>query len=348
MSPRLNPYEHPAAWKASGVQGKEEFVVELTEKQCHALAQAVQKLKTEGKTDFHDIGPDEFALESISDDLADWRREINDGKGLLILRGFPVDTLPTDDIELMWFGLGTHFGRPVSQSAMGDLLGHVVNVGGQDARERAYRNSRELRLHTDRCDTVGMFALQPAESGGFSSYCSALAIYNEMLQNHPHLLEPLWKGFHLHRFGEELPGDPPYSKVPIPIISEKDGLPSVVLMRGYIDMAVDEFGMPFSDQDREAMDLFEEIGNRPDFRLDFILERGEATLFNNSRILHRRSAFQDSDDPAKKRHLMRLWLNEWDGRIAVDAVSIHKGDNGIPRQDGKSTYYANRNVQVSG
>jgi hypothetical protein len=242
----------------------------------------------------------------------------------------------------MWFGLGTHFGRPVSQSAMGDLLGHVVNVGGQDARERAYRNSRELRLHTDRCDTVGMFAVQPAESGGLSSYCSALAIYNEMLRTRPNLVEPLWKGFHLHRFGEELPGDPPYSKVPIPIISEKDGLPSVVLMRGYIDMAVDEFNMPFSDQDREAMDMFEEVGNRPDFRLDFILERGEATLFNNSRILHRRSAFQDSDDPAKKRHLMRLWLNDWDGRIAVDAVKIHKGEDGIPRQDGKSTYYANR------
>lgn len=348
MPARLEPYDHPATWKASGIQGKEEFVVELTEKQCGALSQAVQNLKTDGKTDFHDIGRNDFALESISDDLADWRREVDDGKGLLILRGFPVDAFPTDDIELMWFGLGTHFGRPVSQSAMGDLLGHVVDVGGQDARERAYRNSRELRLHTDRCDTVGMFALQPAESGGLSSYCSALAIYNEMLRTHPNLVEPLWKGFHLHRFGEELPGDPPYSKVPIPIISEKHGLPTVVLMRGYIDMAVDEFDMPFSEQDRDAMDMFEEIGNRPDFRLDFILERGEATLFNNSRILHRRSAFRDSDDPAKKRHLMRLWLNDWDGRVAVDAVSIHKGEDGIPHQDGKSTYYANRNVQVSG
>jgi len=193
-----------------------------------------------------------------------------------------------------------------------------------------------------------MFALQPAETGGLSSYCSALAIYNEMLRTRPDLIEPLWKGFHLHKFGEEMPGEPPYSKVPVPIISEKDDLPTVILMRGYIDMAVEEFGLPFSDQDREAMDMFEEIGARPEFKLDFILERGEATLFNNSRILHRRTAFQDSDIPAKNRHLMRLWLNDWDGRVAVDAVSIHKGDDGIPHQDGKSTYYANRNVQVSG
>jgi len=348
MTPRLKAYDHPAAWKGSGVQGKDEFAVDLADKHIDAFAHAVKKLKTDGKTEFHDIGRHDFNLEGIAGDLTDWQHEIVDGKGLLILRGFPVDAFSTEEIELMWLGLGTHFGRPVSQSAMGELLGHVVNVGGQDARERAYRNSRSLRLHTDRCDTVGMFALQPAETGGLSSYCSALAIYNEMLRTRPDLIEPLWKGFHLHKFGEEMPGEPPYSKVPVPIISEKDDLPTVILMRGYIDMAVEEFGLPFSDQDREAMDMFEEIGARPEFKLDFILERGEATLFNNSRILHRRTAFQDSEIPAKKRHLMRLWLNDWDGRVAVDAVSIHKGDDGIPHQDGKSTYYANRNVQVSG
>lgn len=348
MSPRLKAYDHPAVWKGHGGQDKDRFSVDLTNKHIDAFAHAVQKLKKDGKTEFHDIGRHDFYLEGIADDLAGWQRELVDGTGLLILRGFPVGVFSAEEIELMWLGLGTHFGRPVSQSAMGELLGHVVNVGGQDPRERAYRNSRSLRLHTDRCDTVGMFALQPAEIGGHSSYCSALAIYNEILRTRPDLLEPLWKGFHLHKFGEQLPGEPPYSKVPVPIISEKDGLPTIILMRGYIDMAVEEFGLPFSDQDREAMDMFEEIGDRPEFKLDFILNRGEATLFNNSRILHRRTAFQDSDDPAKKRHLMRLWLNDWDDRIAVDAVNIHKGDDGIPHQDGKSTYYANRRVQVSG
>lgn len=344
MSPRLEPYSHPAAWKSSEVHGKDDFAIDLTDKHRDALVGAVEALKKDYKTDFHLIGRNDFSLDDIAEDLADWQHQISNGRGLLILRGFPVDDLPDEDIELMWFGLGTHFGRPVSQSVMGDLLGHVVNVGGDDARERAYRNSRSLRLHTDRCDTVGMFALQPAMSGGLSSYCSALTIYNEILRTRPDLIEPLWRGFHLHKFGEQMPGDPPYSKVPVPVISEKAGLPTVILMRGYIDMAVDEFGLPFSEQDREAMDMFEDIGARPDIKLDFVLERGEATLFNNSRILHRRTAFKDSDDPAKKRHLMRLWLNDWEGRVAVDAVNIHKGEDGIPRQDGKSTYYANRRV----
>lgn len=344
MTARLEPYDHPAAWKASDVNGKDAFAVDLTSAHLDAMMAAVRQLKKRGVSELQEIKRHDFALDDIARDVQAWQQELSDGKGLIILRGFPVDDLPSEDIELMWFGLGTHFGRPVSQSAMGDLLGHVVNVGGQDARERAYRNARDLRLHTDRCDTVGMFALQPAMKGGLSSYCSALAIYNEMIEVRPDLLQPLWTGFHLHRFGEELPGELPYSKVPIPVISEKDGQPTVVLMRGYVDMAVDEFGIAFTDQDREAMDMFEEIGNRPDFRLDFVLERGEATLFNNSRILHRRSSFEDSDEPAKKRHLMRLWLNDWGGRIAVDAVNLHKGNDGIPPQAGKTTYYANRRV----
>ena len=57
-------------------------------KHVDALARAVQKLKAKGQTDLHKIGRDDFALESISDDLVDWHREITDGKGLLILRVF--------------------------------------------------------------------------------------------------------------------------------------------------------------------------------------------------------------------------------------------------------------------
>ena len=80
-----------------------------------------------------------------------------------------------------FLGLGLHLGQPVSQSNLGELVGHVINVGGGDRRERSYRNSRELSLHTDRCDHIGMLCLDKAKSGGLSGYCSALAVHNEML-----------------------------------------------------------------------------------------------------------------------------------------------------------------------
>ena len=57
--------------------------------------------------------------------------------------------------------------------------------------------------------------------------------------------------------------------------------------------------------------------------MSFQLERGEAALFNNCAVLHNRTAFEDHDDPHLKRHLMRLWLMDWDGRPTVEGVRYH-------------------------
>ena len=35
---------------------------------------------------------------------------------------------------------------------------------------------------------------------------------------------------------------------------------------------------------------------------------GDVQFLNNGRILHAREAYEDDDDPARRRHLLRLWL----------------------------------------
>lgn len=35
---------------------------------------------------------------------------------------------------------------------------------------------------------------------------------------------------------------------------------------------------------------------------------GDIQLLNNAKILHAREAYTDYDDPAERRHLLRLWL----------------------------------------
>ena len=93
---------------------------------------------------------------------------------------------------------------------------------------------------------------------------------------------------------------------------------------------------PFSDRDREALATFERLAADPEFSVSFQLERGEAAFFNNCAVLHNCTAFKDHDEPHLKRHLMRLWLMDWDGRPTVEGVRYHKGAGGIVPQGGRS------------
>ena len=333
----IEPFNHRSAWKATDFASNDDFAVDLTARQIDALESDTARLKQAGAA-HEEVTVESFPLAAIREDVAAWRDEILRGHGLLMLRGFPVERMDADDLRLMFLGLGVHIGRPTSQSAMGDLVGDVINIGDDDRNERAYRSRRELKLHTDRCDHIGMLCIRPALAGGVSGYASALAIHNEMLARRPDLLAYLYRGYFHHRFGEQAPGEPLVTRQRIPIFSITDGVPSVILIRGYIDLAAEEGHVTMSDAETEALDMFEEIGNRPEFRLDMTLQPGEATFTNNCCVLHTRTAFEDAPDPASKRLLLRLWLRE-DGRPAVPGVVLHKGYGGIAKRDGKGTYY---------
>ena len=332
----LKPVDHPSAWRASD-SDKSTFAFDLTDRQLAALDRALQRAKRE-TDDPESITREQFALDDIAEDIEAWRRQVMDGYGLIILRGFPVGQYGKEELGMIHFGIGTHFGTAMSQSVMGDRLGHVVNVGGKDPKERAYRNSTELDMHTDACDVVAMMCLQKAMQGGYSGYVSAISIYNEALRRAPELMPVLMRGFHYHRFGEEEPGQSPVTEARIPVFSFSEGYLSVNYLRAYIDMAADEIEQPLSAAEVAALDLVDDIAHDQEFALRFITEPGEAVLFNNLTMLHNRTAFEDADDPEQKRHFLRLWLVAHQPRPACDALRIYEG-RGIARQEGKSTYF---------
>lgn len=333
----IQPIDHPAAWTVPELGGKDAIAIDLTPRHLQALDDALAGLK--GVCQEHgDITSARFPLDAIGDDVAAWRAEMRDGRGIVILRGLPVTSYDPEELKRLYLGLGTHLGRPVSQSNMGDLIGEVVNIGGKDKRERAYRNSRELKLHTDRCDHLAMLCVRPAIEGGVSGYASALTIHNIMAAECPDLLALLYRGYFHHRFGEQPPGEPPVTTERIPIFSVTDGVPSVIYIRGYIDLAVEEGHVSLTKDELRALEAMDEISNRPDVRLNFVQEPGEIVLTNNCLLLHTRTAFEDSDDPALRRLLLRLWLRQ-DDRPMAPGVLLHKGRAGIEKRDGKGTYY---------
>ena len=335
--PALNLIEHPGAWRAADVD-KAHFTVELEPRHLDALAQALETARRR-TDDAESIRREDFPLDAIAGDLDDWCNRVKFQSGLVILSGFPLQAYDEQALGMIHFGLGTHFGIAMSQSVMGDRLGHVVDVGGKDPRERAYRNSTELDMHTDACDIVAMMCLQKAVSGGSSGYVSGLAVYNEFLRRRPELMPLLMEGFHYHRFGEQGPGEAPVTGEKIPVFSFCDDYLSVNYLRSYIEMAAEEMHRPLTASQVEALDLVDEIALDPEFALRFVTEPGEAVFFNNLTILHNRTAFDDADDPALKRHLLRLWLVAHEPRRPVcDTLRLYEG-RGIAAQAGKTTHF---------
>ena len=227
----------------------------------------------------------------------------------MLIRGLPVEGRPIADSAAAYWGIGTYFGNARSQNAKGHLLGHVRDLGlaTSDPNVRTYQTTERQHFHTDSCDIVGLLCLKTAKSGGLSSLTSSMAIYNEMARRRPDLVARLFRPFPTDRRGEVPAGKKPFFE--IPIYNDHAGYLSVLYSRPYIHS-----GQRFPEarrlepEDIEALDLFDELANDADLRLDMQLRPGDMQFVHNHTILHDRTAFEDWPEPEKKRHLLRLWL----------------------------------------
>ncbi len=334
----LEPVNHAAAWKASDFASLADVTVTWDQRHIDAFEDAYRQIENAG-LDLDDVEREHFPVSAISDDLADIYREIIDGRGFVLIDRLPVEEWPLTKTEIIYWGIGTHFGVGVSQSVMGDRLGHVVNIGGKDAKERAYRNSRPLTLHTDGCGILGLLSIRPADEGGLSQYVSALAIHNEILKTRPEYLEPLYRGFRYHRFGEQRPGEPPVTEHEVPVLCQREGVVSTRYIAGYIYMAYEELNEELSDLDLGALAYFDDVAQRDDMKLEFMMPPGQLCFANNYTVLHARTGFEDRPGPDTGRMLLRLWLTAHDRRPIDPRIEIYRGQGIAKQPDRENTRY---------
>ncbi|MFI4994951.1 MAG: TauD/TfdA family dioxygenase [Hyphomicrobiales bacterium] len=328
----------PQAWKSTDFKSKEDLVVALGEAQLAALRQGLARVNAE-RMAVKDITKREFDFPALADFLAPILAEIRHGRGAAILRGLPVKGVSEDAVAAMYWGLGTHLGVGLSQSAVGDVLGNVVDAtdNGRKAA-RGYRSNRELWLHTDNAELVGLCCVRQAKEGGVSLLANALAIHNEILAARPDYLVPLYEGFRYHRRGEEGEGDAPITPYNVPLFSNCDGEVSCFFLREAMVPALRDLNEQLTPPQKAALDYFDEVSLRDDMVLRFTLQPGEVLFFNNYTLLHARTEFVNRDEPGEQRHLMRLWLDVPNGRKVVPQIHIYEnegGRGGIDRQEGR-------------
>lgn len=297
-----------AAWHAADVADPASWTIELTDDQRADLVHAARAASAAGRT-LATVSPDDFPLPALRSTIDRVVHDLSEGRGFVLLRRFPIDELTDAETELAYFGLGMHLGTPVSQDAAGTLLGHVRDerVERTGPEVRLYRTRERQDFHTDGADIIGLLCLHAARRGGESKLASSYAVYNEILRRRPDLLDVLYEPMWWDRNGEQSAGEDP--AFPLPVLHDVDGAPRVFFIGWYIRDAQRHPQVPrLTEAQLEALDIIESIANDPAFHVEMDFRPGDVQLLNNATILHSREAYEDSEDLAERRHLLRLWL----------------------------------------
>jgi alpha-ketoglutarate-dependent taurine dioxygenase len=270
---------------------------------------------------------------------SDVREEVRSGRGFVLLRGLPIDGIDLERFIAELSALARPFGRVLSQNAQGELLGHVLDATDSEATPRLFRSNLELRPHTDNAAIVLLACWNPARSGGETILTSALTVHDEIRRKRPDLLECLYRGFHCHRRGEQGQHQEPVTPYRVPVFSWREGLLSCRYQRALIAAGHREIGVSLSQSEVEALDLFDEVAAAPQNRLVFALERGDVLVLNNYTVLHARTRFVEHPEATRRRHLLRIWLDEDGFRNVPDEFRLFPSAEGIPPQPGRSCSY---------
>ncbi|WP_366555458.1 TauD/TfdA family dioxygenase [Aquibaculum sediminis] len=304
-----SPVSGDGAWR--GVDMERDSALwqyHLTPRYLEEIDAAVRGLRRSGRT-LNTVTRSDFSFPTFSVFLK--RLLWNDvaGRGFCVIRGLPVEDYSVEELEMLYWGIGLHMGVGVSQNAEGHRVGHVRSQGKDynALNVRGYQTNAELPYHCDPSDVVGLLCVQTAKEGGESSIISGLSIYNAVLAERPQFLPMLYKGFVYDRRGEETYFQKPISD-PVPVFAHVDGELSIRYVRKSMETAREKLGQPFSDEELEVLDYIDSVTMRRELQLRYTLAQGDIQFVNNYTVLHSRTDYVDFDEPARRRHMLRLWL----------------------------------------
>jgi hypothetical protein len=298
--------ESPADWRASEIAARSDWIHPLSADALAEIEAALAAVKRD-RVAIGDVSRENFALHLFPKLAAKALEYLENGPGMFLLRGLPVEKYSVEDMRLVYWALGKYLGKAVTQSSKGDVLGDVRDMSMfNDGRGRGYQSSRFLEFHTDSCDVVGLLVMRTAKRGGLSKIASSVAIHNEFVRSRPDLLAPLYG-----TFAGYSPGERAGRYWTQPVFSLQDGHFSCKTGYVYFRLAAEKFPdevSPLSVQQIEALEYFQDIANRPEIHFSMMFQPGDLQLLNNHVTLHARTDFEDYEEPERKRHLFRLWL----------------------------------------
>jgi Taurine catabolism dioxygenase TauD, TfdA family len=320
VSATLNvPLAGPMVWRGEDLARSTDWIRALTPADIEELDAALRAVQRRG-LDWATMTRDDFPIPGLARSLAEVSAELEDGRGLVLLRRIPVERYRADELRIVYWGLGLHLGTPRYQNARGELIGDVrdenrlygavhevdpAKPGEPRTSRNKARSAGPLRFHTDRTDVVTLLCVRPAARGGLSKVVSAPAVHNTILSRRPDLHALLCAPYYHSREGEA-GGRQKYCAMPI--FGMRDGRFTSQYSRTFVESAQGLPGVPrLTAAQNEALDLWAEVCEELCFSME--LQAGDLQLLNNHVVYHARTTYEDDPRPGHDRFLMRLWLS---------------------------------------
>lgn len=322
----MQAFHSDAEWRGEELCQRSDWQIELNP---DAIAELERAARATADLDLGAIDTQSFELPTLASRLRTIQDSLETGSGALFLRGWPAQDHDLETNTRVFWGLSSHLGTPMSQSAKGEKIFHVRDSGlaNDDKRARGPNTRKGLHFHCDRCDVIGFLCINQARTGGENYLVSSIAVHNEILRRRPDLLEELYRPWYYKTHNVDVGNDDPWCQQPI--FAVQDGHFVGYVLRVLIDRAYQLDELPdMTPRQREALDFLDAVCAEPEMHYRFRQRPGDMLFVNNFVNFHSRSAFEDFDEPERKRLLLRIWLSTPNSRPLPPAFSGSFGKTG--------------------
>lgn len=308
MSQVIDNVEQPKPWLAKDIKQSTQWIRPVSETERTGLRKGLSAFLASG-TPLEEASGADFPFEDVKQLIQDIHDQLYKGYGLIVLKSFPIEGLDEEAIKKLYWGFTNHLGVLRPQGKNSALMNHVKNAGGvyRAAGGRGYNTNAELDFHVDFADYVGLLCIQDAKSGGISKACSSRALFETLKQQMPELAQALQTPLFYSRQDEHAADELPF--YPTPVVAFEQGWFSCRYTRNHIRYAHRHEGAAAPSSIQEAaMDWIDQAAQSDEFTFDMRLVPGDFQILNNHVVLHSRTAYEDYDEPEKKRSLLRAWI----------------------------------------
>lgn len=301
--------EEQCEWTGADVADEERWTERFTEAELDELDASLRHA-LKHSDDVLELTQDDFPLPTLATRLKGIERELIDGRGFVRLRGIDRSQYSQEEMELLYWGIGTHLGLPWAQNKHGHVLGDVTDQAKAVNDPTARGNELggvALPFHCDGSDLVGLMCLENGLAGGLSAVANSVLIHNTLVRERPDLAATLYEEFPYDFRGEQAEGASAFYA--LPVFTEWDNRLFVRCIPPYIWASQRHADAPrLTDTQQEALQAVVAMADDPNNHVLMDLLPGDIQFINNYHVLHGRTAYEDDRAGGHIRHLKRLWL----------------------------------------